>query len=123
MHLEHARRLLESGRAYECYMSTEELDARRREAEAAKRPFRYEGWHRELSEAEKAAYRAEGRKPVLRLRVDAPAEGFVVKRPDQGGDAISRRSRSTISLLCGRTGRRRFTWRTWWTTRRCGSRT
>jgi glutamyl-tRNA synthetase len=78
-HLEHARRLMESGRAYECYMSTEELDARRREAEAAKRPFRYEGWHRELSEAEKAAHRAEGRKPVLRLRVDAPAEGFVVK--------------------------------------------
>src|SRR5690606_18658594 len=29
MHLEHAQRLLESGRAYECYMSPEELDERR----------------------------------------------------------------------------------------------
>lgn len=78
LHLDHARRLLENGRAYECYMSTEELDARRKQAEAEKRPFRYEGWHRELTRDQVAAFRAEGRKPVIRLRVEEPRGGYVV---------------------------------------------
>ncbi len=79
LHLEHAARLLKSGRAYECYMSSEELAERRQLAETEKRPFRYEGWHRDLSKAEIDAFKAEGRKPALRLRVDAPAEGYVVQ--------------------------------------------
>lgn len=77
-HLEHAQRLLESGRAYECYMSTEELDLRRREAQAAKRPFRYEGWHRELVPEQVDAFKAEGRRPAVRLRVEPPVGGYVV---------------------------------------------
>lgn len=78
LHMEHAQKLLQSGRAYECFMSSDELDALRRLAEAEKRPFRYEGWHRDLSDAQIQKFRSEGRKPVIRLRVDAPAEGFVV---------------------------------------------
>lgn len=79
LHLQDAQRLLESGRAYECYMSTEELDERRREAQAAKRPFRYEGWHRELTREQVDAFKAEGRRPVLRLRVEPPEGGYVVQ--------------------------------------------
>jgi len=78
LHLEHAQQLLEAGRAYECYMSTEELEERRREAQAAKRPFRYEGWHRELPAAQVDAFKAERRRPAIRLRVEAPAGGYVV---------------------------------------------
>lgn len=79
LHLEHAQRLLESGRAYECYMSTEELETKRREAQAAKRPFRYEGWHRELSAEQVDAFKAEGRRPALRLKVEPPVGGYVVR--------------------------------------------
>jgi glutamyl-tRNA synthetase len=78
LHLEHAARLLKEGRAYECYMGSEELAERRHQAEGEKRPFRYEGWHRELSKAEIEAFKAAGRKPALRLRVDPPSEGYIV---------------------------------------------
>ncbi len=40
---EHADRLVAEGKAYRCVCSKEELDARRKEAEAQKRPFRYPG--------------------------------------------------------------------------------
>lgn len=78
LHMEHIRRLVEAGKAYECYMTPEELEARRNEAIAAGRPFRYEGWHRALTRAQTDAFRAEGRRPAIRLRVDAPEAGFTV---------------------------------------------
>jgi glutamyl-tRNA synthetase len=68
-----AARLLESGRAYHCYCSTEELDARREAARAAGRPSGYDGHCRALSAEQIAAYQAEGRKPIVRFRMpDAP---------------------------------------------------
>lgn len=107
MHLEHARRLLNEGKAFECYMTTDELEARRQDAIKAGRPFRYEGWHRELSRAQVESFRAEGRKPALRLRVDAPSEGWLVndliKGPthfpaDQIDDFVLLRSDGTPSF-------------------------
>ena len=68
-----AARLLESGRAYHCYCSTEELDARREAARAAGKPSGYDGHCRDLSADQIAAYRAEGRSPIVRFRMpDAP---------------------------------------------------
>lgn len=64
-----AARLRESGSAYDCYCSTEELDARRERAMAEKRAPGYDGHCRALSEAQIAAYREEGRRPVLRFRM------------------------------------------------------
>ncbi|MFJ6213148.1 glutamate--tRNA ligase [Streptomyces sp. NPDC092296] len=64
-----ARRLREAGHAYECFCSTEELDARRDAARAAGRPSGYDGHCRDLTEAQQAAYRAEGRKPIVRFRM------------------------------------------------------
>ena len=64
-----AARLRESGSAYDCYCSTEELDARRERAMAEKRAPGYDGHCRALSEAQIAAYREAGRRPVLRFRM------------------------------------------------------
>lgn len=63
-----ARQLLDAGYAYESYSTAEETAARNR---AAGRPetFGYDGYDRTLTEEQKAEFRAQGRKPALRLRV------------------------------------------------------
>jgi glutamyl-tRNA synthetase len=70
-----ARALLLAGHAYEAFETSEELEADRARALEAGRPPGYSGAQRELSEAQKAVYRAEGRRPVLRLRT--PDEGVL----------------------------------------------
>jgi glutamyl-tRNA synthetase len=64
-----AVRLIQSGAAYHCWCSTEELDAVRREQEARKEAPRYNGRCVNLTDADRAAFEAEGRRPVIRLRV------------------------------------------------------
>jgi len=64
-----AAKLLAAGHAYHCYCSTEELDARRDAARAAGRPSGYDGHCRELTAEQVAAYRAEGRQPIVRFRM------------------------------------------------------
>ena len=68
-----AGRLLAAGRAYRCYCTTEELEARNEQARAEGRPPGYDGHCRSLSEEQVAAYVEQGRSPVLRLRMpDGP---------------------------------------------------
>ncbi|MCB9744299.1 MAG: glutamate--tRNA ligase [Alphaproteobacteria bacterium] len=57
--------LLDSGRAYEAWETREELDELRAAAEAAKQNFRYR--RRSHSEDQLAAFKAEGRVPVIRF--------------------------------------------------------
>ncbi|MFF0741912.1 glutamate--tRNA ligase [Streptomyces sp. NPDC004111] len=64
-----AAKLLAAGRAYHCYCSTEELDARRDAARAAGRPSGYDGHCRDLTDEQKAAYVAEGRPAIVRFRM------------------------------------------------------
>ncbi len=66
---DYTRRLLENGSAYHCYCSPEELEAMRREAQAAGRSFVYPGRCRNLSEAEKRRLESEGRSPTVRFHV------------------------------------------------------
>lgn len=61
--------LVAGGYAYECFCSTEELDARRQQAMAEKRAPGYDGHCRDLSYEARSAYRAEGRAPVVRFRM------------------------------------------------------
>jgi glutamyl-tRNA synthetase len=72
-HAEVARELLASGAAYLAYDTPEELAALRAEAEAAKRPFKYDG-SRWIG-LDPAAAPAD-RKPAIRLK--APREGSTV---------------------------------------------
>jgi len=60
--------LLESGHVYESFSNAEEIDARNEAAGRAKQ-LGYDNFDRDLTEEQKAAFRAEGREPALRLRV------------------------------------------------------
>ncbi|MGZ4494425.1 MAG: glutamate--tRNA ligase [Nocardioides sp.] len=71
-----ARRLLEAGRAYRCYCSTEELEARNDQARAEGRAPGYDGHCRALTDEQVAAFEAEGRKPVVRFRMPDTATTF-----------------------------------------------
>ncbi len=71
------RRLLDAGYAYHCYCSQEELDQRREAARAAGRPSGYDGHCRSLTPEQVAAYRAEGREPVVRFRMADRSITFV----------------------------------------------
>jgi glutamyl-tRNA synthetase len=63
-----AARLLESGHAYESFSTNEEVDARRRAAGQDPK-LGYDNADRFLTDAQKQAFRDEGRSPVLRLRM------------------------------------------------------
>ncbi|WP_062205812.1 glutamate--tRNA ligase [Streptomyces sp. NBRC 109706] len=66
-------KLLAAGHAYHCYCTPEELATRREEARAAGRPSGYDGACRTLTDERAAAYRAEGREPIVRFRMpDTP---------------------------------------------------
>ncbi|MEZ0090666.1 glutamate--tRNA ligase [Streptacidiphilus sp. EB129] len=71
-----AARLLDTGHAYHCYCSTEELDARRDAARAAGLPSGYDGHCRDLSAEQVAGYTAEGRTPIVRFRMPDHAITF-----------------------------------------------
>lgn len=63
-----AQKLLEGGFAYESFSTPEEIQERHRQA--GRNPhLGYDGYDRNLTEEEKAAFRAQGRTPVLRMRM------------------------------------------------------
>ena len=64
-----ADRLLEAGAAYRCWCTPAELDAVRREQEAAREPPRYNRRCLMATEAERAAFEVEGRRSVIRFKV------------------------------------------------------
>ena len=63
-----AAKLLEAGYAYESFSTPEEIESRNVSAGRPK-AFGYDGYDRDLTEEQKAAFRAEGRKPALRIRM------------------------------------------------------
>ncbi|MDQ2688860.1 MAG: glutamate--tRNA ligase [Chloroflexota bacterium] len=65
-----ADRLLASGAAYRCWCTPDELEAVRKEQEAKKEPPRYNRRCLNLTDAERAAFEAEGRPSVIRLKVE-----------------------------------------------------
>ncbi len=65
-----ADRLLESGAAYRCWCTPEELEAVRRQQETDKQPPRYNGRCLNLTDADRATFEAEGRASVIRFRVE-----------------------------------------------------
>ena len=64
-----AQRLGDAGKAYDCYCTQEEVEERREAARAERRTSGYDGHCRSLTPEQVEAYRAEGRKPVLRFRM------------------------------------------------------
>jgi glutamyl-tRNA synthetase len=64
-----AAKLLESGHAYRCYCTAEELEERRQAARAAGRPSGYDGHCRDLTPEQIAGYHAEKRDSIVRFRM------------------------------------------------------
>ncbi|MCJ7504725.1 MAG: glutamate--tRNA ligase, partial [Acidobacteriia bacterium] len=62
------------GQAYPCFCTSQELQAKRAQAEAARRPWKYDGACRNLSDSERQRRRAAGHPHAIRFRV-----------PDSGG--------------------------------------
>jgi glutamyl-tRNA synthetase len=60
-------RLRESKYTYDCYCTTEEVEARRKAS--GSKVMGYDGFCRELTEEQVEAFRAEGRQPVVRFRM------------------------------------------------------
>lgn len=71
-HAEVARQLLESGHAYRCFLSPEELAGRRAQAQADRRPFRIDSEWRDCVPS-----RAPNNAPFV-VRIKAPREGETV---------------------------------------------
>jgi glutamyl-tRNA synthetase len=63
-----AKRLFDAGELYESFSSNDEVEARRKAAGQDPK-LGYDNFDRDLTDKQKAAFRAEGREPVLRLRM------------------------------------------------------
>lgn len=68
VYLDGAERLLESGVAYRCYCTPDELEAEA-DATTGRNVVRYSGRCRDLTEAECEAFEKDGRRPAIRFRV------------------------------------------------------
>ncbi len=98
---EYTEKLLSSGNAYHCYCTQEELDAQRKIAAEANKPFIYPGTCRNLTLEQKKAFENQGRKPTVRFKVkegitltiDDQIKGTVIFNSENiGGDFIIVRS-------------------------------
>ena len=93
--------LLDQGLAYRSYETPEELDAMREAQKARSEAPRYDNRHRNLTPEQEAAFIAEGRRPVIRFKIDDDREiswydlvrGKVTwKGRDLGGDMVIARA-------------------------------
>jgi glutamyl-tRNA synthetase len=86
-YLDAARRLVDEGRAYECFCTEDEVRERNEIAMREGRPPGYDGRCRNLSDDERAARRAEGRLASIRFRT-----------PDEGRSSFTDFIRGEVSV-------------------------
>jgi glutamyl-tRNA synthetase len=86
---EAAERLVAGGHAYRCYVSPAELEQMRSAQIARGEDARYDGRHRDLTPEQRARFEAEGRKPVIRMRIPDGDERVVVDDLVRGQVAFS----------------------------------
>ncbi len=107
LYRESIQMLLDRGRAYRCYASVEEIDALRAEQEANHQAPRYDNRHRNLTPEQEAAYIAEGRRPVIRFKIEDDREiswtdlvrgQMSWKGSDLGGDMVIARAASETQV-------------------------
>ena len=72
----YVQKLLDSGFAYECFCTPEELEQEKEAATAARKPYVYSKKCENLTEEEKAKLRAEGRKPAVRFNISKAQKAF-----------------------------------------------
>ncbi|MHB1349186.1 MAG: glutamate--tRNA ligase [Desulfobulbaceae bacterium] len=109
-HCRAAQKLIETGHAYKCFCSKEELEAKRDAAMAAKQDVKYDGTCRNLSGEEIAARKKAGIPAVIRFKVekkdgvvgyDDRVLGRIERRYDDIEDFVIVRSNGKpLYLLC-----------------------
>lgn len=72
----YAQKLVESGYAYECFCTPEELDAEKEASQKNKVAHVYSGKCKNLTDSEKEELRKEGRKPAIRFDVEKAQKDF-----------------------------------------------
>jgi glutamyl-tRNA synthetase len=97
-HQKYANQMLEAGKAYRAFDTTEELEARREAAEAAKVSYRgYDRRDRDLPKADSDARAAAGEPFVIRLK--APLEGSVTVHDRLRGEVVFQASELDDKVL------------------------
>ncbi len=96
--------MLDKGLAYRCYTSEAELEEMRAAQKARKEAPRYDNRHRNLTPEQQAAFESEGRRPVIRFKIDDDREiswhdivrgKMTWKGSDLGGDMVIARASET----------------------------
>lgn len=96
--------LLDQGLAYPCYCTPEELEEMRSTQKAQGQAPGYDNRHRDLTSAEREAFAAQGRKPVIRFKIDGDRtiawkdlirDTVTWKGSDLGGDMVIARTAET----------------------------
>jgi glutamyl-tRNA synthetase len=93
--------LIDQGLAYPCYCTSEELEAMRETQKSKGQAPGYDNRHRNLTTEDRQAYEAEGRKPVIRFKIDSDRtiawqdvirDTVTWKGSDLGGDMVIARA-------------------------------
>ncbi|MCP5362188.1 MAG: glutamate--tRNA ligase [Hyphomicrobiales bacterium] len=93
-HREIAEQLLAEGKAYRCYCTPEELAEMRQQAEAAGKPFRYDGRWRDRDPADAP----EGIRPAIRIK--SPTEGeTIIEDSVQGKITVPNHEQDDMVIL------------------------
>ncbi|MGF1575393.1 MAG: glutamate--tRNA ligase [Cyanophyceae cyanobacterium] len=100
-HQEVVQELLDRGFAYYCFVSEAELEDMRATQKAMGKAPRYDNRHRNLTPEQRQAFLKEGRKPVIRFKIEEPLDvswpdlirGEITwNTQDLGGDMVIARS-------------------------------
>jgi glutamyl-tRNA synthetase len=97
IYLDHARQLIETGKAFYCFCKPERLEAVRQEQHKLKLPLHYDGTCREIPLDEAKARVASGEKYVIRFKT--PREGSTIVRDLLRGDITVANSNLDDSIL------------------------
>ncbi len=100
---EYAEKLVQSGHAYPCFCTVEELEEERKKAEERGVPYRYSGKCRDLSKEEVEEFKRQGKPYTIRFRVpdgrvvvfEDLVKGHIAINVDDFGDFVIVRSDGT----------------------------
>jgi glutamyl-tRNA synthetase len=96
---EAARRLIESGSAYECYCPPERLDQVRKQQQAEKRPPMYDRWCRNPEQRDEMRRRNPGTTPVVRFAIPREPAQTTVKDLIHGDVTVANVTLDDLVLL------------------------
>lgn len=99
IYMKYAEELVEKGKAYRCFCSSERLNMVRKEQELRKEPTRYDGCCRDLSREDVEKRLSAGEPSVVRLRIEEGGNDIVFDDVVRGRVSFSRKTVDDQVLL------------------------